>query len=88
MQDGRRVLQQVFRPAGAVTVAVILLLGGCSSTENMTSGQKGAAAGAAVGTGIGLATGGGLMRTIGGGLIGGGVGYLGGEALGNDKKKD
>jgi hypothetical protein len=66
------------------TVGAILVLGGCSSTENWSSGQKGAAAGAAVGTGIGLATGGGLMRTIGGGLIGGGVGYLGGEALGHD----
>jgi hypothetical protein len=68
-------------PTLAAAVAAILLLGGCS---NMSAGGKGATAGAAVGTGIGLATGGGFTRTIGGGLIGAGVGYIGGEALGND----
>ena len=61
----------------------VLLVGGCGTFDNMSSGGKGATAGAAVGTGIGLATGGGLARTIGGGLIGAGVGYLGGEALGD-----
>jgi hypothetical protein len=70
-----------FSPMLAAALAGILLLGGCS---NMSAGGKGATAGAAVGTGIGLATGGGFARTIGGGLIGAGVGYIGGEALGND----
>lgn len=60
----------------------VLAVGGCGTFENMSSGGKGATAGAAVGTGIGLATGGGFARTIGGGLIGAGVGYIGGEALG------
>jgi hypothetical protein len=65
-------------------LASVLLVGGCGTFDNMSAGGKGATAGAAVGTGIGLATGGGFARTIGGGLIGAGVGYIGGEALGND----
>jgi hypothetical protein len=64
----------------AAALAGVLLVGGCS---NMSAGGKGATAGAAVGTGIGLVTGGGFASTIGGGLIGAGVGYVGGEALGN-----
>lgn len=64
-------------------LAGVLLVGGCGF-NNMSAGGKGATAGAAVGTGIGLATGGGFARTIGGGLIGAGVGYIGGEALGKD----
>jgi hypothetical protein len=65
-------------------LAGVLLVGGCGSVDNMSAGGKGATAGAAVGTGIGLVTGGGFARTIGGGLIGAGVGYIGGQALGND----
>jgi hypothetical protein len=56
------------------------LLGGC---ENMSTGQKGAVAGAALGTGIGLATGGTFGTVVGAGLIGGAAGYIGGSALGN-----
>lgn len=55
-------------------------LGGC---ENMSTGQKGAVAGAALGTGIGLATGGSFGTVVGAGLIGGAAGYIGGSALGN-----
>jgi hypothetical protein len=58
------------------------LLGGC---ENMTTGQKGAVAGAALGTGIGLATGGSFGAVVGAGLIGGAAGYIGGSAIGNNK---
>lgn len=61
-------------------LAVAGVLGGC---ENMSSGQKGAVAGGALGTGIGLATGGSFGTVVGAGLIGGAVGYLGGTAIGN-----
>ncbi len=61
-------------------LAVAGVLGGC---ENMSSGQKGAVAGGAIGTGIGLATGGSFGAVVGAGLIGGAVGYLGGTAVGN-----
>ena len=60
-------------------LAVAGVLGGC---ENMSSGQKGAVAGGALGTGIGLATGGSFGTVVGAGLIGGAVGYLGGTAIG------
>ena len=61
-------------------LAVAGVLGGC---ENMSSGQKGAVAGGALGTGIGLATGGSFGTVVGAGLIGGAVGYLGGTAIGH-----
>lgn len=56
------------------------ILGGC---ENMTTGQKGAVTGAALGTGIGMVAGGSFGAVVGAGLIGGAVGYLGGSAIGN-----
>ena len=57
-------------------------LGGC---ENMTTGQKGALTGAALGTGIGMVAGGSFGEVVGAGLIGGAVGYLGGSAIGSNK---
>jgi hypothetical protein len=57
------------------------LLGACN--QPLTSGQKGALGGAAIGTGIGLATGGSFGAVVGGGLIGGGAGYLLGTAVGD-----
>jgi hypothetical protein len=57
------------------------LLAGC---DNMSTAQKGALGGAALGTGIGLATGGSFGTVMGAGLIGGAVGYLGGTALENN----
>jgi hypothetical protein len=54
------------------------LLAGC---DNMSTAQKGALGGAALGTGIGLAAGGPFGVVMGAGLIGGAVGYLGGQAL-------
>ena len=56
------------------------LLSGC---ENMSTAQKGAVGGAALGTGIGMVTGGSFGTVIGAGLIGGAAGYLGGTALEN-----
>ena len=58
------------------------LLGGC---ENMTTGQKGALTGAALGTGIAAVAGGSFGTVVGAGLIGGAVGYLGGTAIGNSR---
>ena len=57
-------------------------LGGC---ENMTTGQKGALTGAALGTGIGMVAGGSFGTVVGAGLIGGAVGYLGGSAIGDNR---
>ena len=61
-------------------VAAASMLVGC---ENMTPGQKGAATGAALGSGIGMVAGGSFGKVVGAGLIGGAVGYLGGSAVGN-----
>jgi hypothetical protein len=61
-------------------VAAASLLGAC---ENMSSGQKGAVAGGALGTGIGMVAGGSFGQVVGAGLIGGAVGYVGGSAVGN-----
>jgi hypothetical protein len=63
-----------------VLIATAVLLGGC---ENMSSGQKGAVAGGALGTGIGMVAGGSFGQVVGAGLIGGAVGYVGGSAVGN-----
>lgn len=83
--DPRRLaLHRTRRQAG--WVAVILALGLVSSgCESMTTGQKGAATGAAIGTGIAMVTGAGLVTTVGAGLIGGAAGYLGGEAIDHRK---
>jgi hypothetical protein len=55
-------------------------LGGC---ENMTTGQKGALTGAALGTGIGMVAGGSFGTVVGAGLIGGAAGYITGSAIGD-----
>ena len=64
-------------------VAVALLCTACD--RPMTTGEKGAVAGSAIGTGIGLVTGGSFGTVVGAGLIGGAVGFLGGTAI--DKSK-
>ena len=56
------------------------LLGGC---ENMTTGQKGALTGAALGSGIGMVAGGSFGTVVGAGLIGGAAGYITGSAIGD-----
>ena len=66
-----------------VTLLMALaLLAGC---ENMSTAQKGAVGGAALGSGIGLVTGGSFGTVVGAGLIGGAVGCLGGTALENSR---
>lgn len=66
-----------------VLVAIGGLLTGCDQFNNMTTGQKGAVTGAALGTGIGMVAGGSFGQVVGAGLIGGAVGYLGGSAIGD-----
>jgi hypothetical protein len=56
------------------------LLTGC---ENMSPGQKGAATGAALGSGIGMVAGGSFGQVVGAGLIGGAAGYITGNAIGD-----
>jgi hypothetical protein len=68
-----------------VLVAVAGLAGGCEKFDNLSTGQKGAVTGAALGTGIGLVSGGSFGAVVGAGLIGGAVGYLGGKAIENSK---
>ena len=53
-------------------------LGGC---ENMTTGQKGALTGAALGTGSGAVAGASFPVVVGAGLIGGAAGYITGSAI-------
>ena len=62
----------------AVLLAAALSVAGCM--ENMSSGQKGALTGAALGTGIGMVAGGSFGQVVGAGLIGGGLGYIVGES--------
>jgi hypothetical protein len=67
--------------AKILTLLVVAgFLGGC---ENMTTGQKGALTGAALGTGIGAVAGGSFGTVVGAGLIGGAAGYITGSAIGD-----
>jgi hypothetical protein len=61
-------------------VLVLLAAGLCGGCENMSTPQKTAIAGAALGSGIAAVAGGPFGVVMGAGLIGGAVGYLGGEA--------
>ena len=78
-KEGEMVLKRV-----ALLALAAGLLGACE--QPLTTPQKGALTGAAIGTGIGLATGGSFGQVVGGGLIGGGIGYLGGAALENSRR--
>jgi len=60
------------------------LVSGCD--RPMTTAEKGAVGGAALGTGIGLVTGGNFGTVVGAGLIGGAVGYLGGTAIDSSRR--
>jgi hypothetical protein len=68
------------RTARTLTLLLVIagLAGGC---ENMTTPQKGALTGAALGSGIGMVAGGSFGQVVGAGLIGGAVGYIGGSAI-------
>jgi hypothetical protein len=62
-------------------LSVVAISGVASGCENMTTPQKGAVTGAALGSGIGMVAGGSFGQVVGAGLIGGAVGYLGGSAI-------
>jgi hypothetical protein len=62
---------------------MVCLVGACD--RPWTTPEKGAALGAAAGTGIGLVAGGSFGAVVGAGLIGGAVGYLGGTAIQNNR---
>lgn len=62
-----------------IAVAAVLAMSACA---DMDPSARGAATGAAVGSGIALVAGGSAGAVIGGGLIGGGLGYAGGWAAG------
>ncbi|CAN5288899.1 hypothetical protein BH10PSE6_BH10PSE6_01110 [soil metagenome] len=64
------------------TLMMLAMIGALCGCQNMSSGQKGAVAGGALGTGIGMVAGGSFGQVVGAGLIGGAVGYVGGSALG------
>jgi hypothetical protein len=64
-------------------VLIVATAGFLCGCENMSSGQKGAVTGGALGTGIGMVAGGSFGQVVGAGLIGGAVGYVGGSAIGN-----
>lgn len=61
-----------------LTIAIGGLVAGC---ENMSTGQKGAVTGAALGSGIGMVAGGSFGQVVGAGLIGGAAGYITGSAI-------
>jgi hypothetical protein len=64
-------------------VALLVVAGFLGSCENMTTGQKGALTGAALGTGIAAVAGGSFGAVVGAGLIGGAAGYITGSAIGD-----
>lgn len=65
-------------------LALLVVAGALGGCQSMSPGEKGAATGAALGTGIGLVTGGSFGTVVGAGLIGGAAGYLAGTAIGNN----
>ncbi|WP_421996909.1 bacteriocin [Reyranella sp.] len=66
-------------------VALIVVAGVLGGCENMTTGQKGALTGAALGTGIAAVAGGSFGAVVGAGLIGGAAGYITGSAISDNK---
>lgn len=54
--------------------------------EGLSTSQKGALTGAALGTGISLVAGGSFGQVVGAGLIGGAAGYIGGRILEDNQK--
>ena len=68
----------------ALMLVTALAVAGCD--QPMSTGQKGALAGGALGTGIGMVAGGSFGQVVGAGLIGGAVGYVAGSAMDSNKK--
>jgi hypothetical protein len=66
-------------------ILILAAAGLCVGCENMSTPQKTAIGGAALGTGIAAVAGAPFAAVVGAGLIGGAVGYLGGTAIENNK---
>ena len=66
-------------------LAMLVLAGVLGGCENMTTGQKGAVTGAALGTGIGAVAGASFPVVVGAGLIGGAAGYITGSVIDSGK---
>jgi hypothetical protein len=66
-------------------ILILAAMGLCGGCENMSTPQKTAIGGAALGTGIAAVAGAPFGAVVGAGLIGGAVGYLGGTAISNNK---
>jgi len=82
--QGRAVVYKAGERAMTKMIAMLFVVAGIvTGCESMSSGQKGAVAGGALGSGIGMVAGGSFGQVVGAGLIGGAVGYVGGSAVGN-----
>lgn len=82
MREAKQREQTMIKTKILALLVVAGFLGGC---ENMTTGQKGALTGAALGTGIAAVAGGSFGTVVGAGLIGGAAGYITGSAIGDNK---
>ena len=78
VRDQREAESDMIKSSILSVLLAASFLGGC---ENMTTGQKGALTGAALGTGIGAVAGASFPVVIGAGLIGGAAGYITGSAI-------
>ena len=66
-------------------ILILAAMGLCAGCDNLSTPQKTGIGGAALGTGIAAVAGAPFGVVLGAGLIGGAVGYLGGEAISNSK---
>ena len=82
MREAQKREKTMIKTKVLALLVVAGFLGGC---ENMTTGQKGALTGAALGTGIAAVAGGSFGTVVGAGLIGGAAGYITGSAIGDNR---
>ena len=82
MREAKKREQIMIKTKVLSLIVIAGVLGGC---ENMTTGQKGALTGAALGTGIAAVAGGSFGAVVGAGLIGGAAGYITGSAIGDNR---
>lgn len=82
MREANKREQTMIKTKILSLIVIAGVLGGC---ENMTTGQKGALTGAALGTGIAAVAGGSFGTVVGAGLIGGAAGYITGSAIGDNR---
>ena len=82
MREAKEREQTMIKTKILSLIVIAGVLGGC---ENMTTGQKGALTGAALGTGIAAVAGGSFGAVVGAGLIGGAAGYITGSAIGDNR---